>query len=62
MPDIFVTALLVKNETVNGIIGKTQGVSKAIKPPKKPRKNKLSKLLPLTSPLALEFPNHIYQH
>ena len=36
--------LLVKNETVSGIIGKTQGVSKAIKPPKKPKK-KIVKLL-----------------
>ena len=36
----FVTELvsfLVKKLTVNGIIGKTQGVSKASKPPKIPR-------------------------
>ena len=30
-----------KKETVNGIMGKTQGVSKAIIPPRKPNKNKL---------------------
>ena len=32
--------LFVKNETVSGIIGKTQGVSRANKPPKNPRINK----------------------
>ena len=32
--------LFVKNETVNGIIGKTHGVNKANKPPKKPRISK----------------------
>ena len=31
-------ACFKKNETVKGIIGKTQGVSKAKKPPIKPRK------------------------
>ena len=30
--------LLVKNETVNGIIGNTQGVNNAIKPPRNPSK------------------------
>ena len=33
-----------KNETVNGIIGKTQGVNKAINPPKNP-KNKISEVV-----------------
>ena len=28
---------LVKNDTVNGIIGNTHGVNNAIKPPKKPK-------------------------
>ena len=37
---------LVKNDTVKGIIGKTQGVSNAIKPPNKPKKNIFHKLLP----------------
>ena len=32
MPDFF-----VKNETVSGIIGNTHGVSKATKPPRKPK-------------------------
>ena len=32
--------LLVKKETVSGIIGKTQGVSKANKPPKNPKMSK----------------------
>ena len=35
--------LFVKNETVNGINGKTQGVSRAIKPPSSPSKKILSK-------------------
>ena len=36
IPFAFVLLLLVKKLTVIGIIGKTQGVSKAAKPPKKP--------------------------
>lgn len=40
-PAFLLTAFFVKNDTVNGIIGKTQGVSKAINPPTKPNKNKL---------------------
>ena len=36
IPLDFFSECLVKNETVNGIIGKTQGVNKAINPPKKP--------------------------
>jgi hypothetical protein len=35
MPDFLELAFLVKKETVSGIIGNTQGVSKAINPPKK---------------------------
>ena len=33
-------SLFVKNDTVRGIIGKTHGVSRASKPPKKPKINK----------------------
>ena len=36
MPLDLLAPCLVKKDTVNGIIGNTQGVSKAIKPPKKP--------------------------
>ena len=39
MPCFFVFDLLVKKETVTGIIGNTQGVISAIKPPKNPRRN-----------------------
>ena len=39
MPCFFVLDLLVKKETVTGIIGNTQGVISAIKPPKNPRRN-----------------------
>ena len=45
IPAFLLVAFLVKKETVNGIIGKTHGVSKATKPPKKPSNNMLSKLL-----------------
>ncbi|MEO5967285.1 MAG: hypothetical protein ABIP69_03415 [Ferruginibacter sp.] len=41
-PVFLSAAFLVKKETVSGIIGNTHGVSKAIKPPKKPSRNKLS--------------------
>lgn len=37
-PDFLSLLPLIKNETVNGIIGKTQGVNKATKPPKKPKR------------------------
>jgi hypothetical protein len=37
-PCFLVLAPLVKKETVKGIIGNTQGVSKAIKPPKNPKR------------------------
>ena len=39
MPCFLVLDLLVKNETVTGIIGNTHGVTSAINPPKNPRKN-----------------------
>jgi hypothetical protein len=38
MPSFLVFDLLVKKETVTGIIGNTHGVIKAISPPKKPKK------------------------
>ena len=44
-PDCF-----VKKETVSGIIGKTQGVSKAIKPPNTPNKKIPQRLLPSVPP------------
>src|SRR5258705_13412052 len=37
--------LCVKKKTVNGIIGKTQGVSIAIKPPSIPRRKMVKRLL-----------------
>jgi hypothetical protein len=40
MPALREVAFLVKKETVKGIIGNTQGVSKATKPPRNPIKNK----------------------
>src|SRR5690625_3121496 len=39
IPFLLLSALLVKKETVSGIIGNTQGVSKAMNPPIKPKKN-----------------------
>ena len=36
---------LVKKVTVTGIIGKTQGVSNAIRPPSNPKKKIVSRLL-----------------
>ena len=39
IPDVLDFDLLVKKVTVIGIIGNTQGVSNAIKPPPKPFKN-----------------------
>ena len=38
MPCFLVLDLLVKKETVTGIIGKTHGVTSAINPPKNPKK------------------------
>src|SRR5690349_15523551 len=46
IPFFLSCVFFVKNETVNGIKGNTQGVNKAIKPPSIPRKNILNKLLP----------------
>ena len=44
MPTAFVLLCFVKKLTVIGIIGKTQGVSKAAKPAKKLKINKVHKL------------------
>ena len=38
IPSFLFFALFVKNETVKGIIGNTQGVKSAISPPIKPKK------------------------
>jgi hypothetical protein len=43
----------VKKETVNGIIGKTQGVSKPIKPPRNPRIKMPHKLFALLSSMPV---------
>ena len=48
MPCLRLDALLVKKETVTGIMGNTHGVSRAIKPPRKPMK-KIASKLPFTS-------------
>ena len=45
IPLLFDCDCFVKKETVNGIIGKTQGVRSANSPPAKPRKKILNKLL-----------------
>src|SRR5687767_9187241 len=45
----FEAACFVKKETVSGTIGKTQGVTKAIKPPPIPNRNNASKLFPCAS-------------
>src|SRR5690625_6902442 len=39
IPFLLLSALLVKKDTVSGIIGNTQGVSKAMNPPINPKKN-----------------------
>lgn len=39
LPLALFAAPLIKKETVSGIIGKTQGVKRAINPPKKPKIN-----------------------
>src|SRR5436305_4562028 len=46
---------LVKKETVNGINGNTQGVIKAISPPRKPKKKIADRLLPPVSRSPQEF-------
>ena len=45
----------VKNDTVKGIIGKTQGVNSANKPPTKPKKKILNKPLELSESVSVEF-------
>jgi hypothetical protein len=45
----------VKNETVKGIIGKTQGVRSANKPPTKPNKKILNKPLELSEFVSVVF-------
>ena len=44
MPCFLVLDRFVKKDTVTGIIGKTQGVIKAIKPPKNPNINTVQAL------------------
>ena len=46
IPIFLFLALFVKNETVKGIIGNTQGVNRAISPPIKPKKNMVKNVLP----------------
>ena len=43
MPLLLLCDCFVKNDTVKGIIGKTQGVNKANKPPTKPKRKILNK-------------------
>ena len=45
-PFLLFSVFFVKKDTVNGIIGKTQGVSKAINPPSKPKIKIVKILLP----------------
>ena len=45
----------VKNETVNGIIGKTHGVSNANKPPTNPKKKMLNNPFELSEFVSAEF-------
>ncbi|HEX6429785.1 MAG TPA: hypothetical protein VF008_18960 [Niastella sp.] len=49
IPFFLSCAFFVKNETVNGIKGNTQGVNNAIKPPSIPIKNIPARLLPPVS-------------
>ena len=49
IPFWVLVALFVKNDTVNGIIGNTQGVNKAINPPRNPNKKIVTLLFSLTS-------------
>ena len=46
IPFLRVPDCLVKKETVNGIIGNTQGVRSAINPPKNPSKNRVVSSFP----------------
>ena len=55
IPFFLFSDCLVKKETVNGIIGKTQGVSKANKPPTKPKKKILNNPLELSEFASVEF-------
>src|SRR5688500_17954321 len=48
-PRLRLPDFLVKKETVSGIRGNTQGVTKAIKPPIKPNKKIEPKLFPVAS-------------
>ena len=45
----------VKNETVKGIIGKTQGVNNASNPPTKPNKKMLNKPFEVSEFVVVEF-------
>ena len=51
IPFFLFSDCFVKKDTVNGIIGKTQGVSSANKPPTKPRKKMLKRPLLLSEPV-----------
>ena len=50
IPAFLLTAFFVKNETVNGIIGNTHGVSNATSPPRKPSANKVINPFDFVSP------------
>ena len=55
IPEPLLLSFLVKKLTVSGIIGKTQGVNKASKPPKNPNPKMLNKEFPLFSVSIAEF-------
>ena len=56
MPLFLLTAFLVKNETVKGIMGKTQGVISASSPPRKPSKKIVSNPLEADSSRLIPVP------
>ena len=57
IPFLFSSLPFVKKLTVNGIIGKTQGVSRAMRPPKNPSRNMVMKPFPATEPLTTSSPH-----
>ena len=60
IPFFFVAAFLVKKETVNGTIGKTQGVMKATSPPRNPSRKIVSNPdLPCSAP-AMPVPPQLF--
>ena len=61
IPAFLLVAFFVKNETVRGIIGNTQGVSNATNPPRKPRKKRRNNPVDLVSEsMVAEVPQSVW--